>query len=128
MPKTGTSASSNAATAALAYGTMAGSPGPLARKTPSGCRASTASAGVASGDAGHAVAAQERIEVLVGAPVAVAAGEVAHDHAATEGSARLVVGRRHAVVADVRVREGDDLSGVRGVGDDLLISRQHGVE
>ena len=34
----------------------------------------------------------------------------------------------HAVVADVRVGEGDDLAGVGRVGDDLLVARQHGVE
>src|SRR4029079_12967799 len=46
----------------------------------------------------------------------------------TEGPDALVVGRGHAVVADVGVREGDDLAGVRGVGDDLLVAREHGVE
>ena len=33
-----------------------------------------------------------------------------------------------AVVADVRVGEGDDLPGVGRVGDDLLVAGQHGVE
>ena len=33
-----------------------------------------------------------------------------------------------AVVADVRVGEGDDLAGVGRVGDDLLVAGQHGVE
>ena len=62
------------------------------------------------------------------APVARAAREVAHDHARAERAAALVVGRVDAVVADVRVGEGDDLPRVRRVGDDLLVARQRGVE
>ncbi len=48
IPNTGTSPTS-APIAAVAYGTVAGSPGPLERKTPSGRRASTSAAGVDAG-------------------------------------------------------------------------------
>ena len=44
-------------------------------------------------------------------------GQVAHDDAAAERPAALVVGGGDAVVADVRVGEGDDLAGVGRVGD-----------
>jgi hypothetical protein len=36
--------------------------------------------------------------------------------------------RVHAVVADVRIREGDHLPGVRRIGDDLLVAGERGVE
>ena len=45
-----------------------------------------------------------------------------------ERPAALVVVGVDAVVADVRVGEGDDLPGVRRIGDDLLVARQRGVE
>ena len=85
-------------------------------------------AGVDAGDARHAVAPEEGVEVAVAAPAAAAAGQLADDDAPAERPAALVVGRRHAVVADVGVGEGDDLPGVGGVGDDLLVARQHRVE
>ena len=40
----------------------------------------------------------------------------------------LIVGRVGPVVTDVRVCEGDDLSGVGRVGDHLLVSAEHRVE
>ena len=40
----------------------------------------------------------------------------------------LVVGWRDPVVADMRVGEADDLPGVGGIGEDLLIAGQRGVE
>ena len=85
-------------------------------------------AGVDARDRRDPVPGEERVERLGGPPVAVAAGEVADDHALTERRRRLVVVGVGAVVADVRVGERDDLSGVARVGDDLLVARQRGVE
>ena len=85
-------------------------------------------AGVDSGDAGRSVALEEDVEVLGAAPVASPAGQVADDDAAAEGVAALAVVRGHAVVADVGVGERDDLARVRGVGDDLLVAGEDGVE
>ena len=48
--------------------------------------------------------------------------------ALANGFGRLVVGRVDPVVADVGIGEGDDLSGVGRIGDDLLVARQHRVE
>jgi hypothetical protein len=85
-------------------------------------------AGVDAGDAGHAVVGEEGLEVVVAPPVAGSAGEVADDDAAAERLATLVVVGRGAVVADVRVGEGDDLPGVGRVRDHLLVAAHHGVE
>ncbi len=85
-------------------------------------------AGVDAGDAGHAVALQQRVEIAAGTPVRVTPGQLADDDAATERPAALVVGVVDAVVADVGVGEGDDLTGVGRVGDDLLVAGEHGVE
>ena len=84
--------------------------------------------GVDGADAGHAVATQVAVEVAVAAPVAAASGQLPHDHAAAERPAALVVGLGHAVVADVRVGEGDDLPGVGRVRDHLLVAGEDGVE
>ncbi len=85
-------------------------------------------AGVDAGDPGHAGELQPGVEVDGAAPVRRAAGQVAHDDAPAERSPALGVQRRHPVVADVGVGEGDDLPGVGGVGEDLLVAAQDGVE
>jgi hypothetical protein len=85
-------------------------------------------AGVDAGDAGHVRGPQEAVEVAVGSPVAAAPSQVAHDDAAGEGSAALVVESGDAVVADVGVGERDDLPGVGRIGDDLLVAGEGGVE
>ncbi len=84
--------------------------------------------GVDPGDAGHTVAGQEGVEVVLGPPVAAAPGQLADDHAAAEGPGALVVVGRDPVVADVGIGEGDHLPGVGGVGDDLLVAGQDRVE
>ena len=53
---------------------------------------------------------------------------IAHDDAPAGGRGTLVVVGGGAVVADVRVGEGDDLAGVAGVGEDLLVAGHGGVE
>ena len=86
------------------------------------------SARVDTGDAGHVVRSEELAEVALAAPAARAPGEIADDQAAAVRLARLVVDAGHAVVADVRVGERDDLAGVGRVGEDLLVTAQRGVE
>ena len=53
---------------------------------------------------------------------------LAHDHRARLDAVGLHRRRADAVVADQRVGEGDDLAGVAGVGDRLLIAGHRGVE
>ncbi len=72
-------------------------------------------------DAGDAVPLQVGVEGAVRAPVARLVAVLAHDHPGDPRLPGLVVARRHPVVADQRVGEGDDLPVERGVGRDLLI-------
>jgi hypothetical protein len=67
-------------------------------------------------------------------PAALGAGDVlavlgvAHDDAAGVDAVRLHRRRADPVVADQRVGENDDLAGVGGVGDRLLVAGHRGVE
>jgi hypothetical protein len=74
------------------------------------------------------VPAEHRVDRLLGTMVAVAPGQVANDHTATERSRRLEVGVVRSVVTDVRVREGDDLTRVGRIGHDLLVPSENRVE
>ena len=84
--------------------------------------------GIDAADAGDPPTNQEGRQVLVAAPTATAPRKVSNDDATTERSPALVVGCSGSVVADVRIREGDDLPRVGRVGDDLLVAGQHRVE
>jgi hypothetical protein len=53
---------------------------------------------------------------------------VAQDDAARRHGRRLEIGAVDADIADMREGEGDDLPGIGGIGDDLLISRHAGIE
>ena len=86
-------------------------------------------AGVDAGDAGHLMTLEIAARGLPSR--ASSTGRRASSRTITprqRGSARFVVVGVDAVVADVRVRERDDLTGVRGVGDDLLVTGERGVE
>ncbi len=83
---------------------------------------------VDSHDCGNSMLAQESLEGPGRAPVGRNRREVANHNAAAPGVRRLVVEGRHAVVAYVRIGEGDDLARVARVGDDLLITAERGVE
>ena len=85
-------------------------------------------AGVDAGDPGHARRLEPRVEVEARPPVGRAVGDVAHDHAPAVGPPALGVLRRHPVVADVGVGEGDDLPRVGRVGEHLLVAAEDGVE
>ena len=64
----------------------------------------------------------------LGTPVVGRVAHVADDDARKVNAIGLHVGGAHAVVANLRVGEGDDLAGVGGVGDDLLVAGHRGVE
>ena len=84
--------------------------------------------GVDARDARHLVPAEEAVEIVGRAPVRRPAGQIADDHAPASRGPRLVVALVDAVVPDVRIRERDDLPGVRRIGEDLLVARERGVE
>ncbi len=83
---------------------------------------------VDAGDTGYSRCPQEFLEITLRAPVAAASGEVPDDDSPGEWTAGLVIDGRHPVVADVRIGEGDQLTGIGGVGDDLLVPGERGVE
>ena len=86
---------------------------------------------VDAGDGDDAVRLEPHVEVLAGAPVGRRCDRGAQ-HAAAHAACRearrfhvLVVG---ADIADMREGEGDDLSGIRRIGEDLLIAGHRRVE
>ena len=85
-------------------------------------------AGVDVGDADDAFVAQVRGEVALHPEVGRALRKVADDEAGRVHARRLDVLGVHAGVADVRVRQGDDLSLVGRVGQDFLIPAHGRVE
>ena len=64
---------------------------------------------VDTGDARDRALLEQRIEMSFGAVVAVAPGQVANDHRRDRTLGAIIVSGRDAVVADVRIGEGDDL-------------------
>jgi hypothetical protein len=85
-------------------------------------------AGVDAGEAGDVVGAQPGVERRGGAPVGRLGHVLLHDQ--TEGGHvdGLVVLRRGADIADMGEGEGDELAGIGGVGEGLLVAGHAGVE
>ena len=79
-------------------------------------------------DRDRLAAAQELLEPALGAPVADERRQVANDEPGRVDLRRLEVVGVRADVADVRIRQRDDLPVVRRVGQDLLIAGHRGVE
>ena len=79
-------------------------------------------------DAGDFPFREIRVQVAGRAPVARDRGEFLDHEAADVDGAALVVERVHAVVADLRRGHRDDLSAIRGIGEDLLVAGHRGVE
>ena len=105
----------------------------LGREDPAPHRARVADvahqlAGVDAADRGHAGVAQPIEPPALGVGGILAVLGLAHDDGARVGAIGLHGGRADAVVADERVGEGDDLAGVGGIGDGLLIAGHRGVE
>ena len=67
-------------------------------------------------------------EVFLVAPVGGHERQVADDEARGVDAARLGILGVGADVADVRIGERDDLAGVGGIGEDLLVAGHRGVE
>ena len=89
-------------------------------------------AGVDAGEADDAAGAQPLVEMFGGAVVRGIGDGGAQDHAARARRRRhvhrldvFVVG---ADIADMREGEGDELPGIGGIGEDLLIAGHRGVE
>src|SRR6185436_18059666 len=53
---------------------------------------------------------------------------VAHHETLGIDAARFAILGVHAGIADMRIRQGDDLPAIRGVGEDLLVAGDGGVE
>ncbi len=80
------------------------------------------------GDRDDAVVDEIGAQVAVRAEVRSEARQVADHESRGKGLPRLDVLRVHADVADVRIRERDDLAGVGGIGEDLLVAGHRRVE
>ena len=85
-------------------------------------------AGVDAADARKAHGREPGVEMLEGAEVGRIGDVGPQDEAARRGRDGLHVLLVGADVADMREGEGDDLGGVGGVGQNLLIARHRGVE
>ena len=80
------------------------------------------------GDADDVVAAQVVAERFLRAPVVVETRHVAHDQTGRVNADRILRRRVAAGVADVRMRERDDLPRVGRIGQDFLIAGDGRVE
>ena len=80
------------------------------------------------GDGDDVVADEIVVEGAVRAPVARERRRFPHHEAGHMRRLRLGISRRHAVVADLRRGHGDDLPGIGGVGQHLLIAGHARVE
>jgi hypothetical protein len=69
-----------------------------------------------------------RREILRAAPIRCNARQVADDQPGGEDAVRFDVFGIDARVADMRIRQRDDLPGIRRIGEDLLISGHRRVE
>jgi hypothetical protein len=85
-------------------------------------------AGINLADDGNALACEELVGRLIGAPVGGLFGPFAHDQAFDVGAGGFVVGGAGAVVADLGVGQNDDLTRVTRVGEYFLIAGDRGVE
>ena len=79
-------------------------------------------------DAHHAVAGEPVGERFVAAPVGRLAADAPRDEPSHLRELGLLVSAMHAVVAQLRHGEGDELPGVGGIGEDLLVAGVAGVE
>ncbi len=84
--------------------------------------------GVDAGDADDVVGREVGAEIGGRAEIGNHARQIADDEPRRERLPRLDVFRVDADVADVRIGERDDLSRIRGIGEDLLISGHRRVE
>ena len=79
-------------------------------------------------DADHAIAHEKLRQGFLRAPVRRLLADAARDEAGDLGGLCLLIAAVDAVIAHLADREGDQLAGVRGVGEDLLVAGVRGVE
>src|SRR5271168_462406 len=79
-------------------------------------------------DGGNFVAIQIELSGFCGTPVGGDLGKFADDERFDVGARRLFIIEIGADIADVRIGEADDLSGVAGVGENFLITGEAGIE
>ena len=80
------------------------------------------------GDTHDLVLREVRVEAACRPEVRLDSRQIANDEACRESTSRFDVLGIDADIADVRIREGDDLARVARVGEDLLIPRHRRVE
>ena len=80
------------------------------------------------GETDHVVGFEPGVQMLRRTIVRRIGNVVADNQAACRRNHALKVFRRRADVADVREGEGDDLAGVGGIGENLLVAGDAGVE
>jgi hypothetical protein len=74
------------------------------------------------------VAREINLHGFSGAPIRGQSRKLAHNQRLDERSRRFFVVRIRADVADLRIREANDLPGVTGIGENFLIAREAGIE
>jgi hypothetical protein len=85
-------------------------------------------AGIDAGDYGNLESLQIFIGNLMRTPIGANRREFANYEALNIRTPRLVIIRVCAIVADLRVGQHHDLAGIRGIGENLLVSCDGGVE
>ena len=85
-------------------------------------------AGVDVGDGHHAAALEVLAQRQRGAPVAGEQRQVANHKTCRSNQRRFLIFRRGAGIPDVRVSQGDYLSGVGRIGKNFLIARHRRIE
>ena len=93
-----------------------------------GAQAARESACIKAGDGHGAFALEISVQGFMAAEIGRQEGQVFDDQASCMNAIGLHVFAVGAGVANVRVREGDDLSAVTGIGEDFLVAGQRGVE
>jgi hypothetical protein len=85
-------------------------------------------AGVDIPDGGNFVAVQIELGGFGGAPVRRDLRKLAHDQRFDVGAGGFFVVEIGADIADVRIRQANDLAGVAGIGENFLITGEAGIE
>ena len=92
-----------------------------ARQGPRFTEVASKSSSVNTDECGNLVADEERFERLFTSPVRRHVGQVTHHDASTPRVHRFIIECCHAVVSNVGIGEGNDLTGVTRVGNHFLV-------
>ena len=85
-------------------------------------------AGIDAGDSDNAMFSEKLGQALGGAPIGGREAHVVHNQTAKSQAIGLKIVRVNAVIANLRVGHGDDLASIGGVGDNLQVTFERGVE